>query len=139
MVISANTSAPPEGRGQTVLLVEDEDAIRRLGIRLLEKMGYRVLSASAPSEAIHLVEQEANKIDLLLTDVVMPEMNGRDLANRLQEIDPNIKVLFMSGYTNNVIVHRGVLDDGINFISKPFSQKELAVKVHEVLSRGISN
>ena len=69
----------------------------------------------------------------------MPEMNGRDLANRLQEIDPNIKVLFMSGYTNNVIVHRGVLDDGINFISKPFSQKELAVKVHEVLSRGISN
>ena len=106
---------------------------------MLEKMGYRVLSASAPIEAIHLVEQEANKIDLLLTDVVMPEMNGRDLANRLQEIDPNIKVLFMSGYTNNVIVHRGVLDDGINFISKPFSQKELAVKVHEVLSRGISN
>lgn len=139
VVIFSNTSAPPEGRGQTVLLVEDEDLIRKLGIRMLEKMGYRVLSASAPTEAIHLVEQEANKIDLLLTDVVMPEMNGRDLANRLQESDPNIKVLFMSGYTNNVIVHRGVLDDGINFISKPFSQKELAVKVHEVLSRGISN
>lgn len=138
-VVSSNTTAPPEGRGQTVLIVEDEDSIRRLGVRILEKMGYRVLSASAPIEAIHLVEQEANKIDLLLTDVVMPEMNGRDLANRLQEIDPNIKVLFMSGYTNNVIVHRGVLDDGINFISKPFSQKELAVKVHEVLSRGISN
>lgn len=138
-VVSSNTTAPPEGRGQTVLIVEDEDSIRRLGVRMLEKMGYRVFSASAPPEAIHLVEQEANKIDLLLTDVVMPEMNGRDLANRLQEIDPNIKILFMSGYTNNVIVRRGVLDDGINFISKPFSQKELAVKVHEVLTREISN
>lgn len=134
---SDNIAVFPQGFGQTVLLVEDEEAIRKLIFRILQNMGYRVLSTSTPTEAVHMAEEWGNKIDLLLTDVVMPEMNGRDLANRLQELNPDLKVLYMSGYTNNVIIHRGVLDNGINFISKPFSHKELAEKVNEVLKKGL--
>lgn len=125
----------PRGRGETVLLVEDEEAIRKMAQKILEKMGYQVLSASTPTEALHLAEGDSKTISLLITDVVLPEMNGRDLANRLQIFCPDLKVLFMSGYTSNVIVHRGVLDDGVNFIPKPFSQDELALKVNETLDR----
>lgn len=128
-------AAIPRGDGERVLLVEDEQAIRRMGKSMLKNLGYQVLEASTPSEAIHLAEEHAGDIHLLLTDVVMPEMNGRDLANKLHALYPNIKILFMSGYTSNVIAHRGVLDDGVNFIPKPFSQKDLAVKVHKVLGQ----
>ena len=82
---------------------------------------------------MQLVKEHACKIDLLITDVVMPEMNGRELAGQIQSLCPEIKTLFMSGYTANVIVHHGVLSDGVNFIQKPFSIQDLAIKVHEVL------
>ena len=123
----------PLSRGETVLVVEDEPAILKMGKMMLEKLGYRVLAAGTPGEAIGLAEEHASEIHLLITDVVMPEMNGRDLAERLQSLYPGMKILFMSGYTADVIAHRGVLDEGVNFIQKPFSMKDLAVKVREAL------
>jgi two-component system, cell cycle sensor histidine kinase and response regulator CckA len=124
----------PLSHGETVLVVEDEPAILNMGTLMLERLGYRVLAAGTPVEAIDLAEQYSHEIQLLITDVVMPEMNGRDLAGRLQSLCPSIKTLYMSGYTADVIAHRGVLDEGVNFIQKPFSMKDLAVKVREALS-----
>jgi two-component system, cell cycle sensor histidine kinase and response regulator CckA len=118
---------------ETILLVEDESAILRLGKRMLERLGYRVLAAGTPGEALRLAEQNPGVIDLLMTDVVMPEMNGRDLARRLLSLYPDIKRLFMSGYTADVIAHHGVLDEGVYFIQKPFSKAELSAKVREAL------
>ena len=124
----------PLMRGQeTVLLLEDEPEILRVGETMLGNLGYQVLTATLPDEAIRLAEKHAGTIDLLLTDVVMPEMNGRDLSKRLTTLIPNLKCLFMSGYTANVIAHQGVLDEGVHFIQKPFSMKELATKVREAL------
>jgi two-component system, cell cycle sensor histidine kinase and response regulator CckA len=124
------------GGKETILLVEDEPSILHLGKRTLEKLGYRVLAADSPGEALRLAEQNPGEIHLLLTDVIMPEMNGRDLAKRLLSLYPDLKRLFMSGYTADVIAHHGVLDDGVNFIQKPFSRAELSVKVRQVLERG---
>ncbi|GAW68793.1 histidine kinase [Geoanaerobacter pelophilus] len=124
----------PASRGhETILVVEDEPTIREVAISLLQLQGYRVLAAGLPREAIELARAHADEIDLLMTDVVMPEMNGRELARSLLAICPRMKALFMSGYTANVIAHHGVLDDGVNFISKPFSLTDLAEKVREVL------
>jgi two-component system, cell cycle sensor histidine kinase and response regulator CckA len=92
-----------------------------------------VLAAGTPDQAITLAAQQADKIDLLMTDVVMPEMNGRHLANRIRCLCPMIKTLFMSGYTANVIAHHGILEEGINFIQKPFSLHDLANKISTVL------
>lgn len=124
----------PSASGETVLVVEDETSIRRLTKTMLERMGYTVLAAASPVKAIDLVKEQEEPVQLLITDVVMPEMNGRDLAEKLQDIYPSLKVLFMSGYTANVIAHRGVLDEGVHFIQKPFSMKDLAVKVREALN-----
>jgi CheY-like chemotaxis protein len=122
------------GRGyETVLLVEDEPAILNLGRVMLERLGYQVLAAGRPGEAIRLAEEHTGQIHLLMTDVVMPEMNGRDLAKNLLSLYPDLKRLFMSGYTANVIAHHGVLDQGVHFIQKPFSLKELTAKVREAL------
>lgn len=121
----------PRGHGETVLLVEDEQAILRMGAKMLQKLGYQVLAANGPGEALRLAAD--HPIDLLITDVVMPEMNGRELAERLHAIHPNLKILFMSGYTANVIAHRGVLDEGVNFMPKPFAEPELAVHVRQAL------
>ena len=123
----------PMGRGETILLVEDETSVLKLGQMMLAGLGHRVLAASGVDEALALAEAHAGQIHLLITDVVMPEMNGRDLAQRLQMICPEFKVLFMSGYTADIITERGGLEDGINFVQKPFSRQELAVKVREVL------
>ena len=122
----------PLSRGETVLVVEDEAANLRLDKTILERLGYRVLAAGTPGEAIGLAEKHSNEIHLLITDVVMPEMNGWDLAERLQSLYPSMKILFMSGYTANVIAHR-VLDEGVNFIQKPFSMKDLAGKVRDAV------
>jgi nitrogen-specific signal transduction histidine kinase/CheY-like chemotaxis protein len=124
----------PRGHGETVLVVEDEPALLEMGVMVLEKLGYRVLSAATPGRAIALAEKHGHEIHLLLTDIVMPEMNGRQLADRVHAICPTIKTLFMSGHTVDVIAHRGVLDEGVNFIQKPFSLKDMAVKVQEALS-----
>jgi PAS domain S-box-containing protein len=118
---------------ETILLVEDSPTILELAMELLTRQGYTVLAASTPGEAIRLAREHAGKIDLLMTDVVMPEMNGRDLANKLLSLYPHLNRLFMSGYTADVIASHGVLDEGVNFIQKPFSMQSLAAKVREVL------
>jgi signal transduction histidine kinase/CheY-like chemotaxis protein len=127
-------SAQPAARGQeTILLVEDEVMILDITLKMLERQGYTVLAAATPGEAIRLAREYAGEIHLLMTDVVMPEMNGRDLAKNLLSFYPDLKRLFMSGYTAEVIAHRGVLEDGVQFIQKPFSMHSLAVKVRKVL------
>ncbi len=128
-----NNMEIPLSRGETVLLVEDDGSILKLGKRILEELGYSVLSFSSPLEAAGLTKEKAGELNLLITDVIMPEMNGQELSEHLKSLWPNLKILFMSGYTANVIAHRGVLDEGVNFISKPFSKKDMAVKVREVL------
>jgi len=123
-----------DARGdETVLLVEDEPSILRMTAKMLGRLGYRVLKAGTPEEALRLAEVHAGGIDLLMTDVVMPAMNGRELSGRLQGSYPSLRVLFMSGYTANVIAHHGVLDKGVHFIQKPFSKNDLAAKVRGVL------
>ena len=118
----------------TVLLVEDEPSLLELNERMLSRLGYTVLAATTPSRALELVKAHQGTIDLLLTDVVMPEMNGRELAAQVRELAPAVKRLFMSGYTANVIAHHGVLDEGIFFLQKPFTQKDLASKIAEVMA-----
>jgi len=120
---------------ETILLVEDDPSILEMTTRMLEKHGYTVLSANVPGAAIRLALERSGEIHLLMTDVVMPEMNGRDLAKNLLSLYPHLKRLFMSGYTADVIAHHGVLDEGVYFIRKPFSIKELAAKVREVLDQ----
>jgi CheY-like chemotaxis protein len=127
-------SPEPAARGhETVLVVEDEPAILNLTRRMLEKHGYQVLAAGSPGEAIRLAEEHRGVIHLLMTDVVLPEMNGRDLAKRMLSLYPDLKRLFMSGYTANVIAHHGVLDEGVCFLQKPFSQKDLIARVREAM------
>ena len=127
--------APMKGKNETVLVVEDNAAILKLTQRMLKKLGYRVLAANSPQDAITLAQNHPEPIDLLLTDVIMPESNGRDLAHRIEGICPGIKVLYMSGYTSNVIVNRGVLDEDVVLLQKPFSKNELAAKVKDVLTQ----
>jgi len=118
---------------ETVLLVEDEAAILNLGKTILHRYGYSVLSAETPDKAISLSENHPGEIHLLVTDVIMPEMNGSDLKEILVRRHPRIKCLFISGYTADAISDHGVLDDGIHFLQKPFSVHELAEKVREAL------
>jgi DNA-binding NtrC family response regulator len=100
---------------------------------MLETLGYKVLAVRKTDEAIRLAGEYDDKIDLLLTDIVMPDMNGRELSERITSIEPGVKCLYMSGYTADVIAHHGVLDEGVQFISKPFSLRALAEKVRETL------
>ena len=123
----------PLGRGETVLFVDDDASIMELGKRVLGDLGYTVFPACTPKEALSLIEAHSAEIDLLITDVIMPEMNGRELSGHAQKLCPKIKTLFMSGYTADVIAHRGILDEGVSFIPKPLSKMELAAKVREVL------
>jgi CheY-like chemotaxis protein len=118
---------------ENILLVEDESGILKGVKKILETLGYQVLTASTPGEAIRIAGEHDKEIHLLITDVVMPEMNGRDLAERLLSLYPHLKRLFMSGYTADVIAHHGVLDKGVYFIQKPFSRNDLAAKVRDVL------
>jgi PAS domain S-box-containing protein len=123
----------PVGGQETILLVEDEDQLRRLARTLLERLGYRVLEAASPGEALILCEKHEGEIRLLLTDVVMPNMSGKELAERISAIKPGLKTLFMSGYTADAIAQRGVLEEGIHFLQKPFPLDALAKKVREAL------
>jgi CheY-like chemotaxis protein len=123
----------PSSRGETILLVEDDGSILELSRRILVSPGYTLLSATTPGEAMALAKGHSGRIHLLITDVVMPEMNGRELSKQLQVLYPDLKILFISGYTANVIAHRGVLEKGVYFLPKPFSKKDLAVKVRQVL------
>jgi len=127
-------SLEPATGTETVLLVEDQEALLTLCRRLLERLGYTVLPAGSPQEAIRLVEEHAEDIHLLITDIVMPEMSGGDLCQRLKALRPGLKCLFMSGYTANVIAHRAILEEGVHFLQKPFSVEALAAKVREALT-----
>ena len=120
---------------ETVLLVEDEPAILNMAKLIITKLGYHVLAANSPGEAMHIARSHVGEIHLLMTDVVMPEMNGKDLARNMLSLYPDIKRLFMSGYTADVIAQHGVLEDGVHFIQKPFNMNVLADKLREVLDR----
>jgi two-component system cell cycle sensor histidine kinase/response regulator CckA len=118
---------------ETILLVEDADALRKLTHMLLEQHGYRVLVAANGAAALQLVEQKPERINLLLTDVIMPGLNGRALAGRLELLQPGLKILYMSGYTDDAIMDHGVLESGTHLLHKPFSEENLIRKVREVL------
>jgi PAS domain S-box-containing protein len=133
VVVNQSVQYPVEGKGETILLVEDESGILEMTREILERLGYNLLVAGSPGQSLELLEKYSEAIDLLLTDVVLPEMNGKELAHQIQKRHPDLKVLFMSGYTANVIVHNGVLDEGINFIQKPFSIGDLTSKIREIL------
>jgi PAS domain S-box-containing protein len=124
---------PVSGGQETILLVEDEPSILSMATTILTRMGYIVLATDTPGEAIQLARKHGGEISLLLTDVIMPEMNGRELADKLLTQYPGLRRLFMSGYTSDVIAHHGVLDEGVHFIQKPFTLVALAAKVREVL------
>ena len=132
-IVGAGQPGRLQGGTETVLLVEDEEIVRNLAVRVLDASGYRVLQAGNGDEAITLALGCGERIDLLLTDVVMPGMSGRELANRLTQLHPETRVLFTSGYTDDAIVHHGVLDEGVSFIGKPYTPSALARKVREVL------
>ncbi len=118
---------------ETVLVVEDDEIVRGLACEVLEMLGYSVLKASDPLEALDICRQHTGTIDLLLTDVVLPHMDGRSLFNRLSPIHPETKVLYVSGYTEDFVVRHGVLDRGVHFLQKPFTLNGLACKVRGVL------
>jgi PAS domain S-box-containing protein len=134
------TVESPEGElptgNETVLLVEDDEGVRVPAVMALEHLGYKVLSAPTWTEVFAFAEKYEDRIDLLLTDVVMPGINGRELANRLLALHPEMKVLYTSGYTQNVIVEHGVLEENLNFIGKPYSVTAMARKIRAVLESG---
>ncbi len=131
---TGGTKRPSDLKGtETVLLTEDDENVRKLAMKLLKRQGYKVIAASGGKEALEKLKDCQDEVHLLLTDVIMPEMNGKELYEKIKEKHPNMKVLYMSGYTNDVIAHCGVLDEGIHFIQKPFSIKTLAAKIRETL------
>jgi len=130
----AAISEPMSAYGtETVLVVEDDPTVRKLACKTLESYGYIVLEADSPDKSLHLATTYEGTIHLLLTDVIMPNMNGRELYEKLSIVRPDLKVLYMSGYTDNVITHHGVLDEGVDFIQKPFNTRGLAQKIRRVL------
>jgi len=129
---AATTVSAIHGHG-TVLLVEDEPLLMELLQKMLETLGYEVFSALTPGDALRLAEEYSGEIHLLMTDLVMPEMNGRDLSREIKKIYPCVKSLFMSGYTTDVADTRCFLEDGMHFLQKPYSMKVLADKLHELL------
>ncbi|PKL74196.1 MAG: hypothetical protein CVV27_21740, partial [Candidatus Melainabacteria bacterium HGW-Melainabacteria-1] len=122
-----------KGGTETILIVEDEESVLKLSKDMLEMLGYKVLAANKIEEALQLVREYDEPIDLLLTDVVMPDMNGKELSERVTALKPGLKSLYMSGYTADVITRQGILEEGVHFISKPFSLRALAAKIREAL------
>ncbi len=119
----------------TVIWAEDDDRLRNLTRKILERYGYSVLEAENGEKALRIINEHNGPIQLMVTDVVMPGMNGRELAERLQSLRSEMKVIYMSGYTDNAIVHHGVLEPGLNFLQKPFAPERLACMVREVLDK----
>jgi CheY-like chemotaxis protein len=132
---SKPAEAEPDRGRETVLVVEDEQVILDMCRIMLEKLGYRVLTTCSPREALRLAAEHAGSLHLLLTDVILPEMNGRELSQRLRASYPELKHLYMSGYTADVIAHQGMLEEGVRFIQKPFTMRSLAARVREVLDQ----
>jgi len=123
----------PRGGRETILLVEDEPGVRKLARDMLARLGYRVLEAASPAEALGIWESEQGSIDLLLTDVIMPQMSGRELADRLAESRPGLKILYVTGYSGDVILQRGVEAGKVELLQKPFSREALGRRVRKVL------
>jgi PAS domain S-box-containing protein len=132
-VEAISPGAPLAGGSETILLVEDEEGVRDLARRILELKGYKVITASNPTEAAQVCERYEGPIHLLLTDVVMPTMSGPQLAEHVAFLRPGLKVLYISGYTDNAIVPHGILEEGVQFLQKPFTRDSLTRKVREVL------
>jgi CheY-like chemotaxis protein len=136
---SARSQPPPRpvpGRGEVVLVVEDEAALREVTRRMLARNGYQVLVASNGYQAINLATASTQRLDVLLTDVVMPGMQGKEVAERIHRLRPEVRVLYMSGYTHGLLGVQGVLEPGVHLIEKPFSETSLLAKLHVVLSQG---
>lgn len=138
-IIENGQPANLKGGTETILLVEDELPLLNLAKDLLESLGYRVLSTSNPAEAIKIAAESAGNIDLLFTDVVMPEMNGKELYLKLRLGQPDLKSLFMSGYSADIITHRSILEEGVCFIQKPFSLESLSINIREALENNSEN
>ncbi len=135
----AHTGLTTLPRGsETVLLVEDDDAVRSLCRHILHGCGYTVLEARDGMEAVRAAEQHRGRIDLLITDVVMPRMGGHEVAERLASLRPGVQVLFLSGYTEDSVVRHGIVQPEVAFLQKPFSPASLAAKVREVLDRRVA-
>lgn len=134
-IVETNMVAPTKGKGERILVVEDEPMLMEVTREILKAAGYVVVTATRPEEALQIVSSDAIGFELLITDVVLPEMNGKELATRIQEHLPDIRILFMSGYTANAISHFGILDKNIDFIQKPFSVASLTAKVRSILDR----
>jgi DNA-binding NtrC family response regulator len=126
-----------ERGSETVLLIEDDDAVRELAEVILTGQGYKVICANGPKRAEEIANERAGEIDLILTDVIMPTMSGRDLVKRLGARNKKMRVLYMSGYTDNVIAQGGILEEGLAFLQKPFTPKALSQKVREVLDAAV--
>jgi two-component system, cell cycle sensor histidine kinase and response regulator CckA len=133
LVIDRSTPTSLPGGEETILLVEDEQIVRELAAKILKRLKYNIIPASNGAEALEIAQNYAGIINLLVTDVVMPGMNGRQLAEQLRLIRPQIKVLFTSGYTENAIAHHGIIDSNLNFIGKPYNSRDLAYKIRQIL------
>ena len=129
------SGAAGRNSSETVFVVEDEEVVRKMICRTLLDHGYRVVDAAEGGEALRLLEAHAGPIDLILTDIIMPGMNGRALAERVAALNPAVRVLYMSGYTDDVIARHGVLEPGTPFLQKPFTPRLLVDKLREVLTR----
>ena len=133
-LVAVSGTAAPRGT-ETILLVDDDSAVRSVARIALEEAGYVVIEASGGEEALADVVARSIKVALLITDVVMPRMGGKELARRLQAISPKVRVLYASGYTTNVISHHGILEAGVDYLQKPFSSLEFLTKVREILDK----
>jgi signal transduction histidine kinase/CheY-like chemotaxis protein/HAMP domain-containing protein len=131
---ATKTDEIPQGN-ETILVVEDDEAVRKLAVRVLEKQGYTVLEAQQGNEALNICQQRKEPVHLILVDVIMPDLSGRQLIDNLKQVWRDFKVLYMSGYTDNAIVHHGVLEKGVNYLQKPFTFEGLARKMREVLDK----
>jgi CheY-like chemotaxis protein len=139
-VVEVPIIAPQRLHGaETILVVEDDDAVRRMTREFLKIKGYTVIEARGATEAIQVMENRGNQIDLVVTDVLMPGMKGRELVERLNELRSDLKVLYMSAYTEDAAINIGVLSPGTEFIEKPFSPDELAARVRQVLGRTLKS
>ncbi len=125
---------PGRGAGETVLIVEDEPAMREVTRRILSRSGYHVITAGNGLEAIEIVASHLGDIDVLLTDVVMPRMLGKEAADRIRALRPAVKVLFMSGYTQGLLDTQGVVETGVNLIEKPFTEASLLIRLGQIIA-----
>jgi DNA-binding response OmpR family regulator len=136
--LPSTSMSAPSGGTETILLVEDEPSLLELAHCTLQQLGYNVLPCASADEALRTFAEYRGRIELLVTDVVMPRMNGRELSARINALRPGISVLFSSGYGENIIAKQGVIDDGLHFIGKPYRPRELAAKVRVLLDQRLS-